>query len=97
MVVAMAGFAVIGLRAVIKRKEVEIGSLMPANYVRKWQWSSYPVWIDTSIFGILTAAEAAGILGILFLISYNFGRNVHLSFGRIDAGTIMFHHEPPAM
>ena len=102
VVVAVLSFAVIGLREFIKRKEVELWSSLSAEgksalapsspYLREWQWSTYPLWIDGRVFGILTAAEVVGILGILFLISYNFGRTVHLSFGRIDDGTATQHH-----
>lgn len=100
--VTVLSFALVGLRAFIKRKEAEIYARSSAEhqksaasritYLRKWQWSTHPLLIDRWVFGILTAAEAAGIAIIMFLILYNFGRTVDLSFRSIDNGTAKYHN-----
>jgi hypothetical protein len=64
----------------------------------RWRLSTYPLWVGTSggkhaeiiarplQLGIITAAEALGILVFLLVIAYHLGRSIDLNFHRI-AGT----------
>ena len=98
IVVTILSFVVIELRTFIKAKSAELRKLgggdgssslsssssSSGSWRTGWRLSTYPVWVDKSPFGILTGAEALGILIILFVTVYYFGRMTDLSFHRIQ-------------
>ena len=100
-VVTILSFVVIRLRAFIKAKTAQLRVVVPAGakgWKNQWQMSTYPVWVDKSPFGILTASELLGILAITLLMIYHFSRIVNIAFTRIDNNT-QHHHgsgPPPA-
>jgi hypothetical protein len=78
VVVTVLSFAVIELRKFINaRRRINYKGL-------KWQLSTYPVWVDRSPVGIVTAAELVGIVAITLLMTYHFGRIIHIAFTHID-------------
>jgi hypothetical protein len=94
VVVTALSFAVIELRKFIKARSRNIESIAAARSSMKWQLSTYPVWVDRSPVGIVTAAELVGIVGIALLITYHFGRIIHIAFAHIDNNT-GHQHGPP--
>ena len=98
-VVTVLSFVVIRLRAFIKAKTSQLRVVTGTHgWKNQWQMSTYPVWVDKSPFGILTASELLGIVAITLLMTYHFSRIVNIAFTRIDNNT-QHHHgsgPPPA-
>ena len=91
IVATMLSFVVIELRAFIKAKAAELqkvgggdGDGSSAGWRTRWRLNTYPVWVERSPLGIITGAEALGILIILFVMVYHFGRVTDLSFHHIE-------------
>ena len=91
IVATMLSFVVIELRAFIKAKAVELrkvgggdGDGSSDGWRTRWRLNIYPVWVEKSPLGIITGAEALGILIILFVFLYHFGRVTDLSFHHIE-------------
>jgi hypothetical protein len=95
VVVTALSFAVIELRKFIKARSRNVESIgAAARSSMKWQLSTYPVWVDRSPVGIVTAAELVGIVGIALIMTYHFGRIIHIAFVHIDNNT-GHQHGPP--
>ena len=97
-VVTILSFVVIGLRAFIKAKTAELRGVAagaPTGWKNQWQMSTYPVWVDKSPFGILTASELLGIVAVTLLMTYHFSRIINISFTRIDNNTQHHHGSAP--